>query len=136
MLDPAELEARKEAAAKEVIPPAFKEFSVPRVLFVLGLILEGGVDGKSEIETYAESMTEVSKFYHYFGAAVDYASGDLTGKRDSILENRDTLVKAGLVKVADEAYIYLEDMVNLEKAHGLAFMDGVNNSDILGKWKD
>ena len=32
------------------------------------------MDQKTEIEAYAESMTEMSKFYHYFGSAVDYAT--------------------------------------------------------------
>jgi len=41
---------------------------------MLDLILEEGVDYQSEIEAYAESMTEISKFYKYFGSAVDYAS--------------------------------------------------------------
>ena len=44
-------------------------------MYMLNLIVDEGVDNKSEIEAYAESMGEIAKFYHYFGSAVDYATG-------------------------------------------------------------
>ena len=61
---------------------------------------------------------------------------DLTGKRDDILKNREILLEHGLLKRTDDAYIYIEDFVNLEKRHDLAFLESEKNDELLGKWSD
>ena len=56
------------------------------------------------------------------------------GKREDILKNRDTLLNAGWIKSrTDDAYIYLEDFVNIEKAHNITYLNLDDNDERIAK---
>ena len=88
-------------------------------------------DNKIEIQLFSDFYLELLKFFKHLGKALGFAFEDIADKSKKYLNNQKIMLDLKEMTKEDHSYLHIEDFIDYEISHGIAFASGKNNSSVL-----
>lgn len=79
----------------------------------------------------SEFYLELLKYFRHLGKALGFAFEDIADKAQKFLNNQKKMLDLKLMETDDKSYKYIEDFIEFEITHGVAFASGKNNRTVL-----
>ena len=84
-----------------------------------------------KMETYYNFMYELMKFMSHFGKTISIAFADIKLKANTVIGNRDELLKSGLIQQGSLESVYVNSFLHKEMQLGIIRLNGSNNKKVL-----
>lgn len=86
-----------------------------------------------EYDIYVEMLMEWSRYLKYLGKNFKVGVTDFTSRANYLTNNRDLLLKHGIITKKDPEYRYLMKFIDLEIKLGIHSTNVINNKEELKK---